>query len=118
MRLPLNTLEQHAWPGNIRELAHVIERAVTLSDGEWIEAVDFGLKDSRQSERPGTQPVLGDTFDLETITQRLVMAALKRGGGQKNRAADLLGVHPRTLTRMMRRYGLAEADGEAEPHSV
>ncbi|MDH3601942.1 MAG: sigma-54 dependent transcriptional regulator [Candidatus Tectomicrobia bacterium] len=110
----LNILEQHSWPGNVRELAHVIERAVTLCDGEWIEAVDLGLEDD---QKPGTQPVVGDTFDLETVTQRLVVAAFKRAGGKKNRAAALLGVHPRTLTRMMRRYGLTEADDEIEQQS-
>ncbi|GIX47214.1 MAG: hypothetical protein KatS3mg131_1425 [Candidatus Tectimicrobiota bacterium] len=112
----LRRLEQYDWPGNVRELAHVIERAVTLSNGEWIDVADLGLEESL----PATAPAAGggevpwpdprqlpaEAFNLDKVTQRLVVAALERTRGHKARAAALLGVHPRTLTRMLRRYGL------------
>ena len=41
----LRALEQYDWPGNVRQLSHVIERAVTLSTGEWIDADEFGLEE-------------------------------------------------------------------------
>jgi two-component system response regulator HydG len=116
-RKALGRLEQYSWPGNVRELSHVIERAVTLSDGEWIHEADFGLED-KQSEAgavPDPQnPNLSvdETFNLDAVTQRLVGAALKRTRGHKARAAALLGIHPRTLTRMMRRYSLPEVPDE------
>lgn len=106
-RAALKALEQHPWPGNVRELAHVIERAVTLCDREWIKVMDLGLKDDL---KPAWQQAFITTFDLETVTQALVVAALKRTRGQRKRAATMLGVHPRTVSRMIRRYGLAESE--------
>ena len=118
----LSALETYRWPGNVRELAHVIERAVTLSDGAWIDAEDLGLADSRpslatlasSSDGVSSGPVLESTFNLDIMTQRLVAGALRHTCGHKARAAALLGVHPRTLTRMLRRYRMAEPDGTPE----
>ena len=45
------------------------------------------------------------SFDLDAVTQHLLVTALAKTRGHKGQAADLLGVHPRTLTRMMRRFG-------------
>lgn len=113
-REALSHLEQYRWPGNVRELTHVIERAVTLSDVEWIREADLGLEDKRPETAalPDAQHGslgLDAAFNLDAVTQRLMVAALKRTRGHKARAAALLGIHPRTLTRMMRRYRLPEA---------
>jgi DNA-binding NtrC family response regulator len=116
----LRRLEHYAWPGNVRELAHVIERAVILSAGEWIDVEELGL-DAPPRPRPealagsgapgplapGSPP--GETFNLDATTQHLVVAALEKTRHHKAQAAALLGVHPRTLTRMLRRYGLPDA---------
>ncbi|PON13475.1 hypothetical protein C2W62_34175 [Candidatus Entotheonella serta] len=112
-REALRHLEQYPWPGNVRELTHVIERAVTLSNGEWIREVDLGLDDQRfetgvMSDAPYPPLSVDEMFNLDNVTQRLVVAALRRTRGHKARAAALLGIHPRTLTRMMRRYHLPE----------
>ncbi|MGE3540419.1 MAG: sigma-54-dependent transcriptional regulator [Candidatus Tectimicrobiota bacterium] len=114
-RQALRALEQHDWPGNVRELSHVIERAVTLSDNEWIDSEDLGLEmETRPVTGAGVPikqegPVLRDNmFDLDTVTQTLVGSALQKTHGHKGQAAALLGIHPRTLTRMMRRYGMPE----------
>ena len=117
-RAALDCLEQYPWPGNVRELSHIIERAVTLSDGEWIDVEDLGLEDNRRTTT--AQNVSGDretrlqeeTLNLDRVTQRLVVIALKKSRGHKGQAAAFLGVHPRTLTRMMRRYSMPEADGD------
>src|SRR5215510_4503426 len=47
-REALRCLEQYDWPGNVRQLSHVIERAVTLSNGEWIDVADLGLEELPQ----------------------------------------------------------------------
>ena len=117
-RAALRCLETYPWPGNIRELSHVIERAVTLSDGEWIEVADFGLEDARSlltagmsTEDPDASPLEVGSLNLDDVTQHLLVTALKKTRRHKGRAASLLGVHPRTLTRMMRRYSIPdEAD--------
>jgi two-component system response regulator PilR (NtrC family) len=120
-REALRLMEQYEWPGNVRELSHVIERAVTLCDSEWVDADDLGLDGhgtfSSASHVNGSitsgsnasgSPAL-DTFNLDEITRRLVVAALEKTRGHKSKAASLLGVHPRTLTRMLRRYDLLQA---------
>ena len=115
----LRVLEQYDWPGNVRQLSHVIERAVTLSTDEWIDAEEFGLEEVPQlappAPAPGSaraQPVLDlppdAHFNLDTVTRHLLVTALEKTRGHKGQAADLLGVHPRTLTRMMRRFAIPE----------
>jgi DNA-binding NtrC family response regulator len=118
-REALRCLEQHVWPGNVRELSHVIERAVTLSEGEWVDVADLSLDalpqpvrhETASSRVPG--PQMGglppeERWNLDAVTRHLVVTALEQTRGHKTQAAALLGVHPRTLTRMLRRFGLPE----------
>jgi two-component system, NtrC family, response regulator HydG len=118
-REALRRLEQHAWPGNVRELSHVIERAVTLSEGEWVDVADLSLDDLPQPVRRETAPSRApgpqmsglppeERLNLDAVTRHLVVTALQQTRGHKSQAAALLGVHPRTLTRMLRRFGLPE----------
>ena len=114
----LRCLEQYDWPGNVRELSHVIERAVTFSTRAQIDAADLGLDSASPLSRlsshatdtaahEATRPA--DTLlNLDDLTRQVVTVALQQTRGHKGRAATLLGVHPRTLTRMLRRYGLRE----------
>jgi len=118
-REAMRCLEQYDWPGNVRQLAHVIESAVTLSNGEWIDVEDLGLE---ALPRPALRTTLSGTFrdpqapgllpegplNLDTMTQHLMRTALEKTRGHKGQAAALLGVHPRTLTRMMRRFDIPE----------
>ena len=118
-REALRRLEQHAWPGNVRELSHIIERAVTLSDGEWVDVADLCLDELPPPARCATAPrgapgpqILGlppeERLNLDAVTRHLVVTALAQTRGHKSQAAALLGVHPRTLTRMLRRFELQE----------
>jgi DNA-binding NtrC family response regulator len=118
-REALRALEQYDWPGNVRQLSHVIERAVTLSNGAWIDAGDLGLEEVPRltpratSSAPGSAqhtPVLlpEGHFNLDAVTRHLLVVALEKTHGHKGQAADLLGIHPRTLTRMLRRFALTE----------
>jgi DNA-binding NtrC family response regulator len=110
----LGCLEQYAWPGNVRELSHVIERAVTLSTSARINVEDLGLDSAPPASHPGCAAaqevsIPTDTLlNLDDLTRHVVTVALQKTHGHKGRAATLLGVHPRTLTRMLRRYGLPE----------
>src|SRR4029450_9436305 len=52
----LRALEQYDWPGNVRQLSHVVERAVTLSNGEWIDAEDLGLEELPRLGPRATSP--------------------------------------------------------------
>jgi DNA-binding NtrC family response regulator len=109
----LRALEQAAWPGNVRQLAHVVERAVMLSRGPEITVEELGLEAEPQPVLPGPAggavgPEAGMGFNLEAMTEHLLRQALAHTRGHKGQAAALLGVHPRTLTRMLRRSGLPE----------
>ena len=118
-REALRAMEQYDWPGNVRQLSHVIESAVMLSDGEWLDPADLGLDEGPRlgpraaSPEPGGAPHViallpEGSLDLDTVTQHLLVMALEKTRGDKGQAADLLGVHPRTLTRMMRRFAIPE----------
>jgi DNA-binding NtrC family response regulator len=104
----LRRLEQYDWPGNVRELSHVIERGVTLSASTWIDVEDLGLTaepSSSRSTSPRHMDAAETSLNLEDLTRHMVTVALHETHGHKGQAAALLGVHPRTLTRMLRRYG-------------
>jgi DNA-binding NtrC family response regulator len=119
-REALRAMEQFDWPGNVRQLSHAIESAVMLSDSEWLDPADLGLEDGPRpgpqaaSPEPGGAPHVTallpeGSLDLDTVTRHLLVMALEKTRGHKGQAADLLGVHPRTLTRMMRRFAIPEA---------
>ena len=59
-RAALRALEQYDWPGNVRQLSHVIERAVTLSNGEWIDVEDLGLEELPRLAPRATSPEARD----------------------------------------------------------
>jgi two-component system response regulator AtoC len=115
----LRCLEQYDWPGNVRELSHVIERAVTLNTRARIDVEDLGLASAPLSSPLSSRPrcaavpevsLPADTLlNLDALTRHVVTVALQQTHGHKGRAAMLLGIHPRTLTRMLRRYALPEA---------
>jgi len=119
-RQALHRLEQYDWPGNVRELSHVIERGVTMSTSEWIDVEDIGLAEEPPPSRSPSPHNIGtaapevtfssDTsLNLDDVTRHLVTVALHKTRSHKGQAAALLGIHPRTLTRMLRRYGLPDA---------
>ena len=104
----LARLEQYHWPGNVRELSHIIERGVTLSTSAWIDVEALGLPaqpSSSRSTSPRNLDAADTTMNLADLTRRMTTAAMAKTQGNKIQAAALLGVHPRTLTRMLRRYG-------------
>ena len=94
-------LQHYHWPGNIRELRNVIERAVLLSQGEIIGVENMPL---HLASTP-TEPKVGDLVSLEIIEEmhiRQVLAAAK----SLEEAARILGMDPVTLWRRRKKYGL------------
>jgi two-component system response regulator HydG len=105
----------YPWPGNVRELENCIERAVALARLDHLSAED--LPDKIRSYKPERFVVSvddpGEIMTLDELDRRYIMRAIKLLGGNKARAAQILGVDRRTLHRRLERYAEAEPDGEA-----
>src|SRR4029450_5135558 len=82
----IQLLQRHSWPGNVRELANAIERAVILSRGTVLHPAAFD-----QPLREGGNPADAQLFDLDEIERRAIDRALEATGGNRTRAAKLLG---------------------------
>jgi DNA-binding NtrC family response regulator len=104
----MRLLLDYSWPGNIRELRNVIERAVILCDGKTIEPWDFPFK-SAPAEASGAveAPPVGTLKDVEKTHIRRVLRHLD---GHRTRAAQALGVDRKTLRAKIRRYEIEEPD--------
>jgi two-component system response regulator HydG len=87
-------LQQHRWPGNIRELENVVERAAALARGPQITAADLAL----DFESPGTRA----RPTLDELERRYIDQVLAETNGDKRRAARVLGVSVRTLQRLFK----------------
>ena len=102
-------LEAYAWPGNVRELENVIERAVALSGHAALLPHDLPSHIAPSS----TAPAVEDTApfpSLDELTRRHLVRVLAATGGNKKRAAEILGVDRRTLYRMLERYAMPTSD--------
>ena len=101
----LDALMAYAWPGNVRELENALERAVILSSSREIpvdalpERVTARRAEPLVSERAPSSPT------LEAIERAYIQWVLQNEGGNKSRAADMLGIDPSTLYRKLARYG-------------
>lgn len=98
-------LGRYNWPGNVRELQNVIQRAVILCSGNQIRARDLRF-DTIAEAAPATTGAddtdSGLHENLQSVEGRLILDALQQEQGSRKRAAELLGISPRTL-----RYKLA-----------
>jgi two-component system response regulator HydG len=102
----MEVLREYQWPGNVRELENVIERAVVLTDGKTIhvEALPPRLREKPAEPLVREQPP--DNPTLEVIERAYIEHVLRAEGGNKSRAADVLGIDPSTLYRKIKRYEL------------
>jgi two-component system response regulator FlrC len=96
-------LEAAAWPGNVRQLRNVLERAAILADGSKIGTEHLWL----DATTPGTAPSgSGEPKTLEAIERRAIEKALDAVRGNRKQAATRLGIGERTLYDKLKRYGL------------
>lgn len=105
----MEKLMRMRWEGNVRELENLVERAVVLAAGEWIDAGDIT---EPERETPD-QFFRASTKDFPTIAQleeRYIRLILDKTGGHKEKAAQILGINRRTLYRKEREYGWVSND--------
>jgi DNA-binding NtrC family response regulator len=101
----LSALQAHPWPGNVRQLRNVMERALIVCNGRVIRRSDLPAEfQSIPSVESGYVKLrVGST--LEEMEKELVRRTIEFSGGNKTRAAQMLGVTPKTLYNKLERYG-------------
>ncbi|MBM3301708.1 MAG: sigma 54-interacting transcriptional regulator, partial [Deltaproteobacteria bacterium] len=105
----VKALASYDWPGNIRELRNVLERALILSDRGGISFVDLAVSGGAPSEWSFkvTFPEQHSVNDVtDEVKRALISEALRRSEGSRQRAADLLGISRFSLFRMMKTLGM------------
>ena len=105
----LEAMQHYAWPGNIRELRNVVERAMIVCQGETLELADLPI------EKTAAPPVsafsdgtVAPLKQLLTETERqAILRALEHTGNNRAEAAKLLGIHRTGLYQKMKKHGIA-----------
>jgi len=96
----MQAMHDHPWQGNVRELNHVVERAVLMAQDSVIKASDLALRAST-----GSTPLL-DQMSLEEVEEFLIKKALSRHNGNVSHAASALGLSRSALYRRLQRFGI------------
>jgi two-component system response regulator PilR (NtrC family) len=108
-------LQQYDFPGNVRELENILERAVTLSDGRQIAPTDLQLRRQgdltspptpRGPESPQSHATIGLNQHVEEVEKHAIREALEKTGGNKTKAAALLGMTFRQLRYKVKKLGI------------
>ena len=96
----LKLLTEYAWPGNVRELQNIVHHVLLLSRSDRIAPADLPYE---LGERPGPSG-----SRLEDREREHILRVLSQAGNDRNKAAEILGVHPRTLMRKLAGYGMGK----------
>ncbi len=112
----LELLGQHAWPGNIRELRNVLERAALLSDTQVLDAADIRgaigtFSPLERTQAPVVASLGNETFNVarERFERQLIETTLAQCGGKVVDAARQLGLGRSTLYKKMVALGISES---------
>ena len=92
----------YAWPGHVRELRNVIERACILCDGPLLDVASLPI----ELQAPPSASPAASNYDLEGVEREHIRRVLAHTGGNKTLAAELLGIGLTTLYAKVKRYGL------------
>jgi DNA-binding NtrC family response regulator len=94
----LKVLSGYAWPGNVRELQNVVQHQLLLAENDVIEPADL------PQELTGRHALISTRLD--DIERDHILRMLEQAKGDRNKAAEALGIHPRTLMRKMASFGI------------
>jgi transcriptional regulator with GAF, ATPase, and Fis domain len=108
----MQAMTTYRWPGNIRELKNVVERAVVLAQGDMLDIEDLNLSTLRLPSDSGEislQPAAAyQPSTLDDIERNHILATLQATKWNKSRTAELLGIERTTLDRKIKRYNLVQ----------
>lgn len=101
-------LREYDWPGNVRELENAVERALVMTTGAEIGVDALPDRITEKRAEPLVSESLPPNPTLEIIERAYIMWVLDSEGGNKTRAAEILGIDPSTLYRKLVRYGIQD----------
>ena len=99
----MQMLERYDWPGNVRELRNVMERATIVAKGAVIEVADLPALASASPAVSSPAPGLAPGTTVDQAEQQLIEVTLQHTGGNKTRAAEMLGISLKTLHNKLNR---------------
>ncbi len=97
----MEKLLSYAWPGNIRELQHMAEKAVIMGEGDSLHADDFFMGSKMQAGNMNT-----GTLNLEQLEKDAIFRAIEKNGGNVSKAVKDLGISRRALYYKLRKYDI------------
>jgi transcriptional regulator with PAS, ATPase and Fis domain len=106
----MQLITAYDWPGNVRELENVLERALILSGGEGIRPQHIQLPEPVLARPKPGEGGAGPAGPLHDMERTMLEDALRKAGGNKSKAAKLLGITRRMLYTKLERYGLASGE--------
>ena len=118
----MNLLQRYSWPGNVRELQNLIEMLVVMKENGTIEVSDLPGKMRGAIEQQRTDnvnaPLIDDTVNfnkmVENFEKGLILQALEKSGGVKNKAARMLNLNRTTLVEKLKRLHMPTLDDSPE----
>jgi two-component system response regulator HydG len=100
----LDAISAYDWPGNVRELENALERAIVLTRSDTIERAAIPEKITERKAEPLVAERVHKSPTLDVIERAYILWVLESEGGNKTRAAEVLGIDPSTLYRKLSRY--------------
>ena len=104
----IQALSNYSFPGNVRELENILERAMALTTGSVIQAQDLGLSPSLSNDATDTEMSGALQDQLDQVERDAILGALEKANGNRTAAARILGITFRSMRYRMARLGLAD----------
>ena len=102
----------YRWPGNVRQLRHILESMMVLAEGDMLTERDLPDEIAEGSLAGVPNKDLPTGMTMEELEKLAIQKALEQSGGKRTRAAESLGISVRTLQRKLRQY---QMEGDEPP---
>jgi DNA-binding NtrC family response regulator len=108
----LGAMRAYSWPGNVRELRNMLERTMTFNDTGVIQLEELEFGETKEdtgaepSAAPSWRPLPGGEASLDSMEKEHIIKILRETGGNKKKAAEILGIERRTLYNKAKRLGI------------
>ena len=112
----MELLTSYQWPGNIRQLENCIEQAVVLCESEVVDVGALWLGDSTTPRQADSSIRIRSGLTLRDVEQQYILRTLQETGGNRTRAARVLGISLRCLQYKLKAYAEADIEAPAQPN--